>query len=353
MKTTDKAWPGHRGLSIIAGFAMLALVAWMDQETGVEISFSVFYLLPVSLVAWIAGLVPGLIISIAGAIVWLLMDYTFGGKVYSSPFIAYWNSLVRFCFFAGASVSLSLIHKMVRREREASRLKSEMVSMISHEFNNSLATMNLVSTLLQEADGASIPLDRLKLYSILDQTSQSLKQLVKNFLNKARLESGRFKLETQPTELRKIIDQVVVALRPLSDAKSITIQTDFPPEVIPVRVDQDAIILVMSNLIGNAIKYTPKNGLVGIEIARQQGSPGQVKVSVRDTGIGIDEKDLEAIFSGFYRTAGGKTSAKGFGIGLKVTKDLLEAHKSRLSVKSSPGLGSIFSFPLPVWGEES
>lgn len=352
MKTWDEGQKSYRAAAVAAALVLLGLVAWLDYLTGVEIAFSIFYLAPVALVAWNAGLVLGLTMSFVCAAVWLLMDYKLGDHPYSSQYIAYWNSLVRLGFFAATSASLSLIRKLLRREQDSSRLKSEMVSLISHEFNNSLTTVDLVSTLLREADGDPIPQDRLKLYGILTQTSRNLKQFVKNFLNRARLESGRLQFEFQPTELRRIILQVTDTLRPLCEEKGVSIQTDFPTEVIPVKVDPDAIALAMSNLIGNAVKYTPRNGLVGISITPQDAPEGQVTVSVRDTGIGIEEKDLQAIFSGFFRAEGGKAAAKGFGIGLKVTSDLIRAHGSSLRVKSSPGLGSIFSFTLPIWKEK-
>jgi two-component system phosphate regulon sensor histidine kinase PhoR len=339
----------YRNLVVLAAFAMLGFVAWLDFNTGVEISFSIFYLIPVSLVAWSAGIAPALAMSVICAVAWLLMDYKLGGRVYSSPTVAYWNSLVRFGFFSVTAVSAGLIRRMLRRERENSRLKSDMVSMVSHEFNNSLITINLLSSLLQEHEGESFAGERRKLYEMLDNTSSNLAQTIKNFLNKARLEAGKFVLDIQPTELRKIVMGVVDTVRPLCDAKNISLTVNFPEGVIPVKCDPDAIALVVNNLIGNAIKYTPQNGRVTVRVAPKAGVSGQVLISVADTGIGVEKKDLTAIFTGFYRSDSGKHSAKGFGLGLKVAQDLLKAHGSRVLLESDPGKGSKFSFELPVW----
>lgn len=348
-KDTSDFLGRHRYLTAIAAFVMLGFVSWLDYHTGVEISFSIFYLIPVSLIAWSAGIVPGIAMSVVSAAVWLLMDYEIGGRLYTSQTVAYWNSVVRFGFFSVTAVSLAIIRGMLKRERESSKLKSDMVSMVSHEFNNSLITINLVATLLQEYDGAAVSDDRRKLYTILDNTSRSLNQMVKNFLNKARLDAGRFVLDIRPTELRKIVMGVRDTVRPLSDAKNISVETNFPEVVIPVKCDPDAIALVMNNLIGNALKYTPQNGRVSVSIFPIEGSRGQVRISVTDSGIGIDKKDATAIFSGFYRADGGKGFKKGFGIGLKVAKDLVEAHGSRISVESAPGKGSKFTLDLPAW----
>ncbi|MDD2804012.1 MAG: HAMP domain-containing sensor histidine kinase [Elusimicrobiales bacterium] len=351
VKDTQDFLGRHKNLAALAAFALLGLISWLDYNTGVEVSFSIFYLVPVSLVAWSSGLVNGLAMSVVSAVVWMLMDHVIGGRVYTSPTVAYWNSLVRFGFFTVTAVSLAVIRRMLGRERESSRLKSDMVSMVSHEFNNSLITLNLVSTLLREYDGEAVTEERRKLYAILENTSRNLNQMIKNFLNKARLEAGKFVLDVQPTELRKIVCGVVDTASPLSEAKGITVSTNFPEGVIPVKCDPDAIALVMNNLIGNALKYTPQKGRVAVTIAPVEGSKNRVRISVEDTGIGIEKNDAKAIFSGFYRADGGKSSGKGFGIGLKVARDLVEAHGSRIFVESAPGRGSKFTFELPVWEE--
>lgn len=341
----------HRNLAVLAAFVILGFVAWLDLNTGVEISFSIFYLIPVSLVAWSAGIAPAIAMSVICAVAWLMIEYKLGGRVYSSPSVAYWNSLVRFGFFSVTAVSAGVIRRMLKRERENSRLKSDMVSMVSHEFNNSLITINLISSLLQEHEGEAFAAERRKHYEMLDDTSRGLSQMIKNFLNKARLDAGRFTLDIHPTELRKIVTGVTDSVRPLCEAKNLSLFVNFPDGVVPVKCDPDAIALVVNNLVGNAVKYTPQYGSVTVRVSLKAGPPGQVQVSVEDTGIGVDTKDRKAIFTGFYRSDSGKHSAKGFGLGLKVAQDLVEAHGSRILLESEPGKGSKFSFELPVWTE--
>lgn len=127
---------------------------------------------------------------------------------------------------------------------------------------------------------------------------------------------------------------------------------DFPLTVIPVFGDPEAIALAVTNLLGNAVKYTPAGGRVTARIEARGG--GAVEFSVVDTGIGIGPEDLPAVTSGFYRAEAGKKAAGGYGIGLKVTRELLEAHGAALQAESSPGKGSRFYFALPVWrGEDT
>jgi signal transduction histidine kinase len=130
----------------------------------------------------------------------------------------------------------------------------------------------------------------------------------------------------------------------------VELRLDFPNSPVPVNADPDALSVVMSNLIGNAFKYTPDGGTVTIRITTEP-SAARARVSVEDTGIGISEADLAKITSGFYRTEGGRQAARGFGVGLKVTRELLESQHSKLEIDSAPGRGSTFSFQLPLWME--
>lgn len=327
---------------------LLPLLAWLDHLTGFEISFSVFYLFPVSLAAWVLGVRAGLLVSLAAGVLWLLMDIS-SGHVYSTPHVVYWNAAVRLAFFFITGLSLSRIRSGMLRERKLSGLKSEMVSLVSHEVNNALVSISLASTLLREDDGEEISESRARFYAVLDQTHRKLAQTVKTFLAKARLEAGKFTLEKKRVEFRGLVREGAAALALLAAEKKVQVWTDFPPEVIPVECDPDAMSLVVSNLMLNAIKYTPSGGKVTVTVAQEDTAPGMVKISIADTGVGIAAGDLEAIFSGFYRTAAGKSQAKGFGIGLKASRELLAEHGSELKVESVPGLGSIFYFSLPVW----
>ncbi len=337
----------HKPLAWVLVLLLLLLVSWLDFVTGFEISFSIFYLVPVSLGAWVIGAGAGLLVSAAAGVTWFFMDAV-SGHIYGSASIAYWNSSVRLLFFAITSFSLSKIRSSMDLAREQSILKSEMVSLVSHEVNNALVSISLASTLLREGEEAEIEASRKKFYEILQQTQLKLAQLVKAFLAKARLESGKFKLELQRVELRALALEAISSLSLLAAEKNVAVETQFPERILSVSGDPDALSLVVTNLIGNAIKYTPSAGKVIIRTAA--ADPGLVELSVIDTGVGISAGELEAIFSGFYRTASGKKQAKGIGIGLKVSHELLEAHGSALKVESAAGSGSRFYFRLPAWG---
>ena len=342
----------HRFQTLAFGFLLLGLIAYLDRLTGSEASFSIFYLIPVLFVAWHSGPAFSVLISLAGAALWFAIDNTDGGRGYHHFLIPYWNALVRLGFFITTSVFLARLRAALKRERAIAGLKSEMISIVSHEFNNSLVTISLAGTLLEEEEGEVIAENRRRLYGIITQTQRELARTVKTFLTNARLDSGKFSLERKPIKVRDTIIDALAVLKPMGDQKEVEIVTDFPDIPVLLNAYPDAISLVIGNLIGNAIKYTPAGGRVLIRV-QDSAPPGKITVSVEDTGIGIVKKDLEAVFSGFYRTAQGKGSAKGFGLGLKVSSELIKSHGSILQVDSVPGRGSKFFFTLPAWQEKT
>lgn len=337
----------HKAVVWAIIIALLVLVGWADYVLGYEISVSFFYLFPVALAAWFIGAPTGLVVSVAAGVIWHLMDVD-SGHVYSSEAIAYWNAIAKILFFAVTAVSLCRIRRFMYRERSLAALRSEMVSLVSHEVNNALVTISLAANLLEEEEGENIAPSRKKFYSIMADTRGRLSRLVKAFLAKARLESGKFRLELQRVELRQLVDGLLSPLAVLAEEKGVAVTTSFPAEVVPVKCDPDVIGLIIGNLIGNGVKYTPPGGKVSIAVS-EPGADGQVEVSVSDTGIGIARDEIKKVLTGFYRTESAAKEAAGFGIGLKASREFLEAHGSALMAESEPGRGARFYFRLPVW----
>ncbi|NNN05841.1 MAG: ATP-binding protein [Elusimicrobia bacterium] len=129
--------------------------------------------------------------------------------------------------------------------------------------------------------------------------------------------------------------------------KHLSLSTALPPGSLFVSADADALSIVLSNLIGNAFKYTPDGGSVTVQVALEAAQTAIV--TVEDAGIGIAPEDIQRISSGCYRAKPGKIAAGGYGVGLKVVRDLLESQHSRLEIDSALGRGSRFSFRLPLW----
>jgi signal transduction histidine kinase len=226
-----------------------------------------------------------------------------------------------------------------------------MVSLVSHEFGNSLTTMRLALTLLREAKGEGAEADRASSLAVMDRVIAHLTSTTANFLNLIRLEGGRFRPQLRRTRMRTVTHEALALLEPIIESKKVALRLDFPEVGVPVRADPDALSVVMANLIGNAFKYTPNGGSVTIRIAVEKTTPACALVSVEDTGIGIAPEDRERILSGDYRTREAMRVAKGYGVGLRVVSELLESQGSSLGLESEPGKGSRFFFRIPLWEE--
>jgi PAS domain S-box-containing protein len=255
-------------------------------------------------------------------------------------------------FLVGAFSDITVHKKLEHHLQEVGELKSSMISLVSHEYANALTTMRLATHLLEQSEVQPVDDSRGQSYEVLRRAIEHLKASTANFLNLNRLESGKLVLDFRPTSIRAVALEVLTVLRPLSAAKrlDLRLQAEFPDALpIPVRADREALSLIMNNLITNAIKYTPEAGSVTIRIAADVKDSSQILFSVADTGIGIPAGDRDRIFSGFFRTEESKHLAKGFGVGLRLVKELLEKHGSRLEFESEPGKGSRFYFRLPFW----
>jgi PAS domain S-box-containing protein len=247
-------------------------------------------------------------------------------------------------------ISVLKLHE--KELQEAAKLRSDLISMINHEYANALTSMKLALALLTGSESVAQDQTRGHSYEVLDRAIERLRAYTTNFLNLHRLESGKFALNLRPTAVRAVVLDALVTLRPLAEAKQLRLDIEtYFPEALPVavRADQYCLSLIVSNLVTNAVKYTPNGGSVTICITLEGTSPSRVMLAVEDTGIGMSAEDLEKIKSGFYRAPEGQELAKGFGVGLMVVNQLLEKHGSFLEIESEPGKGSRFSFRLPLW----
>ena len=340
----------HKSVNFATGLALTAVIWWIDRLAPPQVSMSIFYLLPIGFVSWFCGGAWAYASSIICAAAWFQAERS-AEVVFTHSVIPYWNALVRFGYFT-IMVALSQLVIRLRHlsehEQKVSELKSNMISLVSHEFGNSLTILKLSLTLLEESHGDVDDAKKQRCYSNLNRVYTHLSGAVANFLNLNRIESGRFIPHMGETALRTVVHSAVAQLGPLIETKNLELRLDFPPERVPVKADPDALSVVMTNLIGNAIKYTPAGGKVTVRIVSEAAS-GTALVSVEDTGIGIPEADQLMITSGFYRAEGGRKEAKGFGVGLNVTHELLKSQGARLEIKSEPGHGSKFFFRLPLW----
>lgn len=236
------------------------------------------------------------------------------------------------------------LNAQFERERDGSRLKTQLISAVSHEFNNALTVMHTAHVLLQENDKSP---DDTVWHGMLEANIRALSAMATNLLHLGRLEAGHFRIESQRVDLSPLLRSTLERLAVIGKRKNQNVSLDLPRDLPTTSGDPDALPLVVANLLTNAFKYTPEGGSVALRACALPNDT--VEVSVTDTGIGVAPEDREKIFSGYYRTEQGKKTAKGFGVGLALSRMILEAHGSELLLESSPGEGSRFYFVLPIF----
>jgi len=337
---------GTKPRALVSGALVFALVSGADYYLRNEISLDVFYFLPIFILTWRAGRDWGFASAVGGVLVWLTDERVFSAGFFDQVNIIAWNALVRLAFFTAVVLLVDGIRRILARERAVSKLKSAMIHTVSHEFNNALTGLSAGLFLLKETDAAERDDTRAQLYSAMEGTQRKLSLYVKNILNEARMEEGKFKVEKQPVALRDLAGGVVESVRETLNQKGLKIKMEMPEKPALVNVDLEAMALVISNLVGNAVKYTPNGGEITVRIEPAGATPGKVVFSVEDSGIGISLADLKKITMGFYRTEEGREQAEGFGLGLKIANELLGLHGSRLEISSEKGKGSRFFFEL-------
>ena len=232
-----------------------------------------------------------------------------------------------------------VLEEQNRQLRESERLRYELISVISHEVRTPLACVLGYASLLQTR-----PVDdetRGKYLSIISDEARRLEGLVSELVDVRRIEEGRLELEVEAFDLGTLLEEQVRSFSHRSERHTI----DFEPgsSTLEVRADRGRIAQVIANLLGNAIKYSPDGGQVAVEAGMRLG---KVRVSVRDQGIGIPESARSRIFTKFFRGDAGAGGIGGMGLGLAVSREIVEAHGGRMGFDTTVGSGSVFWFEL-------
>jgi two-component system sensor histidine kinase GlrK len=145
-----------------------------------------------------------------------------------------------------------------------------------------------------------------------------------------------------------LVQKSVLKLAPIALSKEINLELQPPPDLPLVKIDGERVGQVLENLLGNALKFTPKRGTVKVCISSQNGKKGYVEIAISDTGNGIHKENLESIFEKFKRIDSGKETVRGTGLGLSIVKYIIDAHGGKVWAQSKLGKGSTFFFTLPV-----
>jgi signal transduction histidine kinase len=238
-------------------------------------------------------------------------------------------------------VFLAIVRDISERRR-LERLQQEFTAMVTHELKGPLTSLRGFAQLMQRrqayhAHGIEV---------IIAQTTQ-LERLISDLLDAARLDAGRMELRRAPADLVALVRDAAAQATALTTRH--IFELDAPPAPVMSSADGARLGQVLANLLSNAIKYSPEGGTIYVQLS---SASGVARVSVSDEGIGIAPEARERIFQRFYRVGGLGSGAQGLGLGLYISRSLVEAHGGTLAVESEVGLGSTFTFTLPLQADE-
>ena len=228
--------------------------------------------------------------------------------------------------------------------REVDRLRSELIANVSHELRTPLGLIKISSSSLLMDDADFDRATQRKFLLNISEESTKLERIVEHLLDLGRIESGRLRLDKQPTDLERLVANTVQSMEALSTRHRLI--SHFPAEPLVAAVDAKRVEQVLRNLLDNAIKYSPGGGTITVQAYADNV---QILLAVSDEGIGIPADEWERVFERFHRVENEITRRmRGAGLGLAVCQGIVEAHGGRIWVESQPGAGSTFCFTLPL-----
>ena len=240
---------------------------------------------------------------------------------------------------------LLLVYSNVRRELHLSQLKSDFVANVSHELKTPLALIRLFAETLELGRVPSDDKAR-QYYRVINKESQRLTQLINNILDFSRIEAGRKEYRFAPTDVGRIVNDVLEAYRFQIEQQGFTLEVNVADDLPEVSADKEALGQALLNLVNNAIKYSRDEKYLRLDV-RRDGE--RVLLSVTDRGIGVAKGEQKKIFEKFYRAENSLVhETKGSGLGLALVQHIMQAHGGSVEIESAPGKGSTFTLVVPM-----
>ena len=238
----------------------------------------------------------------------------------------------------------------ITRERELDKMKTDFISVVSHELRTPLTSITGYTDLLLSGAAGETSELQSEFLGIIQLSTTRLSNLINDILDISRIESGTLKIKHELIDYRRIVADTLRLMNAAADAKQISMDAALPETIPPVRGDADKVTQVLTNLVSNAIKYTPEGGWVKVSL--EVSGDTSVTTCVADSGIGIAPKDQPKLFQRFFRADNTSTrEAGGTGLGLVIAKTLIELMGGAIWLESEPNKGSRFYFTLPLFLE--
>ena len=240
-------------------------------------------------------------------------------------------------------------NRLLEEAREANRMKDEFLAMLSHELRTPLSAIVGWAHMLRTG-GLDEPTVARAIETI-DRNAKVQNQLIEDILDVSRIVAGKFHLDMRSVDLVRIVEAAIDTVSPLATSRGVQLRQDLSAEIgpcCPAIGDPDRLQLVVWNLLTNAIKFTPRGGVVTVEV-RRQDDPAEFEIVVRDTGQGISADFLPHIFERFRQAGTGARRHGGLGLGLSIVRHIVEMHGGTVMATSAgEGQGSVFTLRLPV-----
>jgi len=232
--------------------------------------------------------------------------------------------------------------RLFHEAQQATRARDDVLAVVAHDLRNPLNTVTMAVSLMLE----TTPVERVqerRQVEIVRRAADRMNRMIQDLLDVKKMESGRLTIDVKPEPPSALINDTIDMLRPLAAGSTIRLDTNIDEDLPVVHADAARVQQVLSNLVGNAVKFTPRNGRITVCAERIDG---EVRFGVIDTGPGIPAEQVPHIFGRFWQAQ--TSDRRGIGLGLAIAKGIVEAHNGRIWVESHVGLGSTFYFTLPI-----
>ncbi len=256
----------------------------------------------------------------------------------------------KFIFSHREKIAILISLHDMSREKVVERMKSQFVSIAAHQLRTPLSIIKWSLSMLLEGDLGILTKEQKDLIVKTYDTNERMIRLINDLLNVARIEEGRFMYKPKTVDLVEVVDLIIDNARPLAKGKDIDLTFKKPKDESSkiVKADIEKLSLAIKNLVENAIFYTKNGGTVIVSVKRKKD---QVVFSVKDNGIGLPKKQWSRIFTKFFRADNAiRMETEGTGLGLFITKNIIEAHGGKIGFKSKENEGTTFTFHLPAIG---
>src|SRR6185436_9017222 len=223
----------------------------------------------------------------------------------------------------------------------ATRTRDEIVAIVSHDLRSPLATVDGAARYLLASAGAGYRVEDRRLLEMITRGTETMNRMIQDLLDIARIESGGLVVERTEVPVAPLVEEAAAMLRPEAEKGGQQLVCTTAPDLPAISADRHRLLQILSNLLGNAVKFTPPGGTITLAAER---SGEEVEFRVADTGAGIAPENLPRLFDRFWQARRG--DRRGLGLGLPIVKALVEAHGSQVEVESALGAGTTFRFRI-------